>query len=405
MSFFNEKAQKWVEGRKGLMDQICQQFQTQTAPIIWMHCASMGEFEQGRPLLVAIKQQHPNYQVFLSFFSPSGYEVCKNYEGANYVSYLPMDGAKNAKRFFDAVKPSLIIFVKYEFWHYYSIEANKRNIPILLVSGIFRKEQLFFQWYGNFYRNILHQFSYLFVQDLGSAKLLEGIGLANKTTVCGDTRFDRVISIAEAHEPIDLVADFCKDHQTIIAGSTWSEDDAELNHFINTHPTLRCIVAPHEIIPERLNQCLKCYHHSMLYSDYEMAINEQLPLANDLQVLIINNYGMLTKLYQYAHICLVGGGFGGDGVHNVLEAAVYGKPVVIGPVYDKYLEAEELVNNGGCISVENALELEEVLNELLDDSNDTYRIAAEMAKTYVYQKAGATKSILDHIEAKRLLTN
>ena len=404
LAFFNEKAKRWIQGRKGIFPSIEQALKDNRAPLIWMHCASLGEFEQGRPLLESLKATYPNHFILLSFFSPSGYEVRKNYEGAHHVCYLPMDGPRNAKRFYDLVKPSLVLFVKYEFWYYYSLEASKRKIPMLLVSGIFRPSQPFFQFYGGFYRKLLTHFSHLFVQEQSSYELLKGIGLSPKTSISGDTRFDRVISIVKDFVPIDAVEAFSRNRTVLVAGSTWAEDDEELNHFLRTHPQIFAIIAPHEIMEERLNECLKWYPNAMLYSRYqELYLAGQAP--DKIQVLIINNYGMLTRLYHYASICLVGGGFGGDGVHNVLEAAVYGKPVLMGPVYDKYLEAVELVENGGCISVENALELEEELDKLLVTNSIAYQEASKAAKEYVYSKAGATKTILDYIQANRLLTN
>lgn len=404
LAFFNEKAKKWLRGRKGIFPSIEQALKENHAPIIWMHCASLGEFEQGRPLLESLKNKYPNYFILLSFFSPSGYEVRKNYEGANYVCYLPMDGPINAKKFYDLLNPSLVLFVKYEFWYYYSLEAAKRKIPMLLVSGIFRQSQVFFQFYGGFYRKLLSHFSHLFVQEQSSFDLLKSIGLESKSSISGDTRFDRVISIVQDFEPIEAIAHFSKDRKVLVAGSTWAEDDEELNHFLHANPQVVAIIAPHEIIAERLEECLKWYPNAMLYSTYlDQFLEGKAP--NHVQVLIINNYGMLTRLYHYASICLVGGGFGGDGVHNVLEAAVYGKPVLIGPIYGKYLEAVELVDKGGCISVENALELEEEISVLLFENEAAYQEACKAAKEYVYSKAGATKTILDYIQANRLLTN
>jgi len=405
LGFYNEKARQWVNGRKDVFLKLTKAFEHNDAPVIWMHCASLGEFEQGRPILEALKETYPNHKILLSFFSPSGYEVRKNYAGADYITYLPIDSANNAKHFFKIVQPSLILFVKYEFWSHYAAQAAKKNIPLVLVSGIFREGQSFFKWYGNFYISILKNFSYFFVQDNVSAHLLNGIGFTDTVAISGDTRFDRVITIASQFEPIPIIEKFCANHTTIVAGSTWTEDDEELDHFINSNPSIKCIVAPHNINEDRLKECLHLYHRSMLFSDYENAINNQLPIPENLQVLIINNIGMLTELYHYATVCMVGGGFGGDGVHNVLEAAVYGKPVVIGPVFEKYIEAVELVENGGCISVEDALEMEQVFNRLLDTNDSLYLNAATAAKSFVYNHAGATKIVMHHIQEKRLLIN
>jgi 3-deoxy-D-manno-octulosonic-acid transferase len=401
----NEKAKNWVKGRSGVFKRLSNYFYQHKEPVIWIHCASLGEFEQGRPILESIKNTYPQYQILVTFFSPSGYEVRKNYPLANFISYLPMDSAKNANQFFNIVQPSLILFIKYEFWHYYCKEAGERKIPLLLASGIFREDQIFFKWYGGFYRNILKNFSHFFVQDELSAQLLAQLGLQEKTMISGDTRFDRVLEIEAQFEPIQIIETFCKDAITIVAGSTWTEDDEELDHFINEHPTIKCIIAPHEIEAERLKECLKLYKRSMLLSEYEQSLIQEEKKSNDPQVLIIDNYGMLTRLYHYATISLVGGGFGGDGVHNVLEAAVYRKPVIIGPVYEKYIEAVDLVENGGCITVENALEMEEILMQLLDPENPFYQQSANAAKDYVYANAGATNKILAFIQANLLLTN
>lgn len=407
ISWKNEKAKNWVRGRKGIFNRLSDYFYLQKRPVIWIHCASLGEFEQGRPIIESIKENYPNYQILLTFFSPSGYEVRKNYPGADFISYLPMDSPKNANRFFNIVQPSLILFIKYEFWHYYCKEASDRKIPLLLASGIFREDQIFFKWYGTFYKNILHNFSQFFVQDEKSLILLKQLGLETKTIVSGDTRFDRVLEIQSEFEPIQIIETFCKNAVTIVAGSTWTEDDEELDHFINQNPSIKCIIAPHVIEVERLNECKKLYKRSMLLSEFEQLCihDEKSILENNPQVLIIDNYGMLTRLYYYATICLVGGGFGGDGVHNVLEAAVYGKPIIIGPVYDKYKEAVDLIEKGGCIEVENALELEEILLQLLDSENPLYAQSAKASRDYVEANAGATKKILDQIQAKRLLTN
>lgn len=404
LSFYNEKADKWVKGRKEIFNTLSTAFSQQKKPVIWIHCASLGEFEQGRPVLESIKKSYPSYKILLTFFSPSGYEVRKNYSMADHISYLPMDSASAANKFFNIVQPKLILFIKYEFWYYYSMEAAKRKIPLLLLSGIFREDQYFFKWYGGFYRAILQNFNHFFLQDKESEKLLSEIGLKHALSISGDTRFDRVIEIVAAFEPILNIETFCKGSLTIVAGSTWTEDDEELDHYINEHPSIKCIIAPHEISEERLKECKKLYKRSMLYSEYENAIAQNKTIPTDLQVLIINNYGLLTRLYHYATICLVGGGFGGDGVHNVLEAAVYGKPVIIGPVYEKYVEAVDLVENGGCISVENALEMEEVLDQLFDKTDPLYASAMLASKKYVYEKAGATKKIMDYIQANRLLT-
>lgn len=367
--------------------------------VIWMHCSSLGEFEQGRPLLERLRNTYPSYKILLTFFSPSGYEVRKNYEGADYIFYLPGDSNPNAKRFYDVVNPQLVIFVKYEFWHYYLSEAKKRNVPLLLISGIFRKKQPFFSKFGHFYRNMLSCFTHLFVQNEESVSLLQSIGFTENVSLVGDTRFDRVIEITEGFQPISSIENFCAGSNVVVAGSTWLEDDKELAHYANTRNKVKFIIAPHNIGKDRLNECRKLYKHSTLFSSIQSASP-----ATNINTIIIDNIGMLSRLYKYATVCYVGGGFGADGVHNVLEAAVYGKPVVFGPEYEKFNEAIELVESEGAISIENALELEAAFDSLLNDSSN-YTERAKAAGNYVYSKQGSTQKILEFIQANRLLTN
>jgi 3-deoxy-D-manno-octulosonic-acid transferase len=404
ISFSNPKALLWLKGRRGIFKKLAAAFHTNKKPVVWMHCASLGEFEQGLPVLKSVRKLYPGYSILLTFFSPSGYEVRKDYKGADHVFYLPMDTPHHANRFLNIVQPSLILFVKYEFWYYYLQEANQRNIPVVLVSGIFRKDQPFFQWYGGLHKKMLGYFSQLFVQTASAAGLLQTIGFDKQVIISGDTRFDRVKEIADNFQPLPLFDKFCEEHAVIVAGSTWTEDDEELDHFANTNPTVKCIIAPHDIDEDRLQECLGLYKHSMLYSAYEKAYQSGTAIPADTNVLIIDNVGMLSRLYNYATICYIGGGFGDDGIHNILEAAVYGKPVVFGPVYDKYFEAEELLDCGGAFSIEDSLELEELFKELLDDK-EVYQNAASASNAYVKSKAGATQKVMDYIEANRLLTN
>jgi 3-deoxy-D-manno-octulosonic-acid transferase len=387
-----------------------------------MHCASLGEFEQGRPVIEQL-QLHPAYsntQFLITFFSPSGYEVRKNYEGADMICYLPMDSAANARQFLDMVKPDLVLWVKYEYWYYYITEIHKRNIPLLLISGIFRENQPFFKWHGGLHRKMLQCFTQLFVQTEDSKERLDTLGIpldppskggqgglgaggiSENITVSGDTRFDRVIAIAEKWEPVQLVEEFCKDHPVIVAGSTWPEDEEELDHYANTHPELRFIIAPHEISEDHLKDIEKLFKNTVRYSQIDPPSKGgkgDLYLPN---VLIIDNIGMLSSLYKYATITYVGGGFGDDGIHNVLEAAVYGKPVVYGPEYDKYREAVELIEAGGAFSINNALELETVLNNLVQKKTFCEQ-AGKASKNYVYTQRGATDSVVRYIQEKRLL--
>lgn len=365
-----------------------------------MHCASLGEFEQGRPLLEAIRSRYPAYKVVLSFFSPSGYEVKKDYRGADQVFYLPIDNKPNAKKLVDAINPSLVIWVKYEYWYYYLQELKTRNVPVMLVSGIFRKNQPFFKWYGKIWREMLDCFQQFFVQDEGSKLLLGSTGISNNVLISGDTRFDRVIAIAEKKDQVDHIRAFIANKKALVAGSTWDEDEIELLHFIKTRPDIKFIIAPHEIYPENLQDVKKSFDNSIYYST--LVSDEK--IGEKAHVLIIDNIGMLAKLYQYADVTFVGGGFGQDGVHNVLEAAVYGKPVVFGPVYEKYTEAVGLIASGGGFSAQNPQDLDKLLNRIFNDENEIKK-AGQAAKDFVYSNKGATEKILDYIERNRLLIN
>lgn len=396
----NVKAKLWVEGRNNIFEKLQNAFKENTNPVIWMHCSSLGEFEQGIPVLEKLKTANQNNKILLTFFSPSGYEVQKNYAGANWIFYLPMDSNSNAKKFFGIVQPKLILFVKYEFWFYYLAEAKQRNIPLLLVSGIFRVSQPFFQWYGSFHKKMLQCFTHFFLQNQESKILLNKIEVSENITVSGDTRFDRVIEIAKKFTPLALIEEFVGNSKVIVAGSTWTEDDQELAHYINTHPEIKYIVAPHDIDEARLTQCSTLYKNAVLFSEWKQN-PENFQQAT---CLIIDNIGMLSQLYYYATVCYIGGGFGNDGVHNVLEAAVYYKPVVFGPEYEKFTEAIELVDIKGALSIESMLELEAELDNLFDDTA-FYEKTCNKAGNYVKNKSGATEKIVQFIYENRLLTN
>ena len=392
----NPKARLWLSGRKEFP--VVSFTQNESAKTVWMHCASLGEFEQGRPVLEALKKNYPDVKIVLTFFSPSGYEVQKNYTGADDIFYLPIDNKANAAKLIKAINPSLVIWVKYEYWFYYLEELKLQGIALLLVSGIFRPGQPFFKWYGKIWKNILPAFTHFFVQDEDSKNLLAGIGIENNVTVTGDTRFDRVIEIAEKFEPLFLIEQFCGENKVIVAGSTWEEDETELIHYVRANPHIKFIIAPHEINEQNLKDVIKEFAGSILYT--ELVPNQ--PVTSN--ILIIDNIGMLSRLYRYADITYVGGGFGDDGVHNVLEPAVYGKPVIYGPEFEKFIEAIELKECGGGISIANALELEKVLAEFWNDEL-LLKSSGESAKNYVYSNSGATKKIIAFIQEKRLLIN
>ncbi len=401
LGFVNPKAKQWHTGRKEILTQIAAALASNTKPIIWMHCASLGEFEQGRPVLEGLQKQYPNYSILLTFFSPSGYEVHKNYAGADYIFYLPMDSAGNASRFLKITNPSIAIFVKYEFWHYYLSQLKKLQIPTILIAGIFRKDQLFFKWYGSFYKKLLSCFTTFFVQDKSSQSLLHSIGINNEVYIGGDTRFDRVIEIAEALTPIDPIAHFCNNHLVLVAGSTWFQDDETIAHFEKTNPNIKFIIAPHDITNQRLQNCLSLYKNAVLFSDYVKGFNTAPQNCN---TLIIDNVGMLSKLYHYATITFIGGGFGADGIHNCLEAAVHYKPVLFGPVYDKYIEAAGLVDAGGAISIQDALDFEAVANKLFSNEADRIKMG-QHAGNFVHAHKGASAKIIHYIQENRLLTS
>jgi 3-deoxy-D-manno-octulosonic-acid transferase len=301
----------------------------------------------------------------------------------------------------DILKPSLVLWIKYEFWYHYLHELKRRNIPVLLVSGIFRNSQPFFKWYGSLWKEMLASFTYFFVQNESSLKLLSSISINNNVIITGDTRFDRVIEIAEKFEPIPIIEKYCKNNRVIVAGSTWEEDETELVHYIKANPTIKFIIAPHETDLGNIQQMKKIFPNALLYTDLINSPDDQKEISN---LLIIDNVGMLSRLYHYASITYVGGGFGADGVHNVLEAAVYGKPVIFGPEYKKYAEAIGLVESGGGIPIENALELESVLN-LLWEQEETLKTKGIESKQFVFANAGASKKIIQFIQENRLLTN
>jgi 3-deoxy-D-manno-octulosonic-acid transferase len=421
ISPWNPKARQWIAGRKNLLLKISESLNTTSTAnrVLWMHCASLGEFEQGRPVLEKIKQDYPSTTIILTFFSPSGHQqVINNYEHfAHFVFYLPADSAANAKKLLDIVQPNLVLWVKYEYWHFYLREIKQRAIPLLLVSGIFRDDQPFFKWYGGFYKNILTNFTHFFVQNERSKQLLGSIGYSNNVTIGGDTRFDRVITIAENFSSIDKIELFINDNHTsstapvIVAGSTWEEDEEELVHFVKNHPEIKFIIAPHDIQESRLQEVEELFSNHIRFSNLNKGVlfadNDNKKTVETAykhcNLLIIDNIGMLSQLYKYATIAYIGGGFGNDGVHNVLEAAVYGKPVVFGPEHEKYMEAVELINNGGGFYADSALELEAVFNKLLDNK-EAYDLACKAAKNYVAVNKGATSAIMEFIQEKRLLT-
>jgi 3-deoxy-D-manno-octulosonic-acid transferase len=402
---WNKKAKLWITGRKKLFKNLIKTYSAQHQKTVWMHCASLGEFEQGRPVLKKIEEDFPGVSIIITFFSPSGYEIAINDKDFKQVFYLPLDSPSNAKKLVNILRPDLVLWVKYEYWFYYLRELKRKNIPVLLISGVFRKSQPFFKWYGKFWQNMLMTFTHFFVQEPASKKLLQKLIPEEKITVSGDTRCDRVINIAENFTEVPGIADFCETKKVIVAGSTWEDDEAEWIHFVKQHTEIKFIFAPHEIDAENLAFVKKEFPGAIFYSEWIETLNQESGIRYHApNCLIIDNIGMLSRLYKYATITYLGGGFGYNGLHNILEAAVYSKPVIFGPEYEKNFEAEELIDCSGAISIENALELEKVVNNLLNSDKEMLTRGAA-AKNYVYRNAGATQKIISHIQKNRLLTN
>ncbi|MDD3723437.1 MAG: glycosyltransferase N-terminal domain-containing protein [Lutibacter sp.] len=397
-ALFNKKIKLFIDGRKQTFFEL-QQAISETDEVIWMHCASLGEFEQGRPIIEKLKLKFPNKKVVLTFFSPSGYEVRKNYENADMVCYLPLDSAQNAKKFLEIVHPNLAIFVKYEFWPNFLKELKTRNIETLLISGIFRKNQSFFNWYGGFMRKSLTTFSHFFVQDKNSKQLLNSINF-NNVTVSGDTRFDRVFEITQQNNKLPFIEEFINDKYTLVAGSTWKEDEMMLVDYINNKASEKekFIIAPHNInvkdIAELKNSISK---KTVLFSEKSFNSAQDVKNLSDYQVFIVDTVGILTKIYSYADVAYVGGGFTKSGVHNVLEPATFGVPILIGLNYHKFNEAIDLVKNKACFVVADAKELSLHLNKFFQ-LNEMRIEAGKRAKKYVVDKTGATLKILNYIE-------
>jgi len=398
----SNKAKQWLAGRKDIFQRLEQNISKQDK-IIWFHCASLGEFEQGRPVLEKIKISYPGYKILITFFSPSGFEVRKNYTGADYIFYLPIDSARNAKKFLDIVHPSLVVFVKYEYWYYYFKSIGERKIPFLLISAVFRADQPFFKWYGSLYKKMLACFTHIFVQDNQSNELLHRIGFTENVSIAGDTRFDRVVEIADQFEPIPAIENYCSNGKVIIAGSTWADDEKMLQSLTQNinDSSVKLIIAPHETGKDHINEIQKLSSSSVLYSQLTTH-HSQLTTQNS--PLIIDSIGILSRLYKYAYITYIGGGFTRDGIHNSLEAAVYGKPVIFGPVYNKYREAVELIDAEGAKSFSTADELKQIIYTLLNDKEE-YEQKCKLAEQYVRLNAGATAKILKYIQENRLLTN
>jgi 3-deoxy-D-manno-octulosonic-acid transferase len=380
-SAFNKKAALWIEGRQNSS-------YTNFEKSIWFHFASLGEFEQGRPILEQVRKQQPEAKIVVTFFSPSGYEIRKNTLLADAVYYLPLDTAANARKFIDTVNPTAAIFTKYEYWYHFFNELNSRQVPLYIISGIFRPGQLFFKWYGSLHRKILSFVTHFFVQDEQSKQLLQTVNITN-TTISGDTRFDRVWANAQNPKALPQIAAFKSGHKVFIAGSTWPADEQLIAKLTTQYPEWKFIIAPHEIGEDKINNLISLLptesyvRHSQLSTQHS---------ALSTQILIIDNIGMLSSLYQYGDIAYIGGGFGA-GIHNTLEAAAFGLPVLFGPNYLRFKEAHDLITTGAGFSVNDGASLKIITNNLINDQSFCAD-AGYKAKSYVEDNIGATAKIL-----------
>jgi 3-deoxy-D-manno-octulosonic-acid transferase len=383
----NAKSKKFVEGRRYLFPQLEEKFKSVDQPVVWFHCASLGEFEQGRPLIEAFKQEYPDFFILLTFFSPSGYEVRKNYELADYICYMPLDTSHNADQFVKITQPKLAFFVKYEFWHYHLKALSEADCWVYSVSAIFRSNQRFFKFYGGFYRKILKQFDHIFVQNKTVAALLKGINLYN-VSVSGDTRFDRVKSITDSVKPQEMFAEFSKDQPVLIGGSTWEQDIKVIAPFLQQNPEWKAIIAPHDVSEANLK-----LHEEVLKIPTSRYSKIDSEATTKPRVILIDNIGMLSSLYQYGKIAFIGGAYG-DGLHNTLEAACFGLPVFFGNKnYRKFQEALDLLDAKAAFKVANAQEFLSIMN------SDDFKIeeSSQRALEYVNQNIGAKDKIMKHI--------
>jgi len=387
VALFSPKIKLFVEGRKNVFSILEEKIRPEDKTI-WFHSASLGEYEQGLPVIEKIKEKYPTHKIIVTFFSPSGYEVRKNNTVADVTIYLPLDTKNNAERFLKAVHPELTFFIKYEFWLNYLNELEKNKIPTYLISGIFRDNQVFFKWYGGFYRKALTAFTYFFVQNEKSKQKVESLGFQN-VIVSGDTRFDRVNAILERDNSLDYIEVFTNNQPVIVFGSSWPKDEALITEFINqADENVKFIIAPHNIKPDQISDLQsKITKSSVLFSEKD---NKNLSQYN---VFIIDTIGLLTKIYSYGTIAYVGGGFGNPGIHNILEPATFGMPIVIGPNYYNFAEAVSLVELKGCIVISDFQELKAAFDQLLTDKL-FYKEKSEICRSFIQNNKGATETIM-----------
>ncbi|MCF8320692.1 MAG: 3-deoxy-D-manno-octulosonic acid transferase [Flavobacterium sp.] len=398
VALFNNKIRLFVDGRKPVFKILSDKIKAYDKTI-WFHAASLGEYEQGLPVMELIKSRFPNHLIVLTFFSPSGYEVRKNNTIADVTVYLPLDTQSNVDQFLKLVRPDMVFFIKYEYWPNYLNALQKKEIPTYLISGIFREQQVFFKWYGSFYRKALEAFEHFFVQNLSSKELLLKLGKTN-VTVSGDTRFDRVTEILNQNNELDFIEEFKNNSLTVVVGSSWPKDESLLVNYINTANNVKFIIAPHNINKDQIanlqNQISK---KTILFSSLNLNEIGSSKLA-DYDVFVIDTIGILTKIYSYADLVYVGGGFGNPGVHNILEPATFGVPIVIGPNYNHFAEATALVKMEGCISIANQEELNEVLDKLIQ--NEAVRLEkGHICSTFVEMNKNASETIMNFIIQKK----
>ena len=392
VALFSPKMALFVKGRKDVFKTLEAKIQANDKSI-WFHAASLGEYEQGLPVIEKIKEKYPSHKIIVTFFSPSGYEVRKNNTVANCTVYLPLDTQKNAKQFIELTNPELVFFIRYEYWPNYLNELKKRNIKTYLISGILRENQAFFKWYGGFYRKALNAFDFFFVQNESSKQLLQSLGHQN-VLVSGDTRFDRVSTILEKDNTLKFIAEFKDNKITVVVGSSWPKDEEIIAQYINeySNENVKFIIAPHNIKAEQIaNLKTLITKPTALFSEKE---NQSL---SDQHVFIIDTIGILTKIYSYADIAYVGGGFGNPGIHNILEPATFGIPIVIGPNYSHFAEATALVKLEGCVSIENNKDLLETFDDLIYKPDIRFQKGA-ICRQFVQQNKGATAIILNHLQ-------
>lgn len=384
---FNDKARLWKEGRRGLFEKL-ESLESQR--VVWFHAASLGEFEQGRPVIEAFRERCPEYKILVTFFSPSGYEIRKNYSGADCICYLPVDTPKNVRRFMQLVRPEIAVFIKYEFWYNYLTAMQKAGTRLYLISAIFRQDQIFFKPHGGLFRQALSAFTHLFVQDDSSKRLLHEIGI-DRVSIAGDTRFDRVYTIASNAKNLPEIERFAQNAPVFIAGSTWPPDEELLLTLIDRYPAVKFIIAPHEIHPSRIEKLRAAIRRpSLRYT--ELTPESDLEHA---EVLFIDTIGLLSSVYRYGTWGYIGGGFGA-GIHNTLEAATFGLPLAFGPRYEAFKEAKELIAAGGARSISNADELIQWFDPLFQSLEATQQ-SGNSCKQYVLNHKGATQQIIDEI--------